>query len=441
MPKVILIQPTQYGSKTERPCKQSRIYLPGLALPLLAAYTPEHWEVKILIEVVDKIDFDEECDIVGIGAMGHAVFRAMDIADEFRKRGKIVFMGGYMASILPEFVRERCDSVVIGDGEISYPQLLHDFETKGKIEPIYNHQLENLENLRSPKYELLVEKKIGYMLPVQAGRGCPHTCSYCSIACIYKGKYMFRPVEEVMRDIEQIKRLGYNRFYLIDDNIASNPDYLFELTKRIKPLKMQWASQCTILIAKNERLLKAVADSGCSILSLGIESLSQDGLNTVNKSWVRVSETAALLQKIQKAGIVPATEMIIGTDGDTPESIEATAEFIIKNKIPVPKFYILTPLPGTDFYKEIKENGRLLHENYTKYTTTDCVFTPQKFTPDELESAYMKLYKTVYSYPNIFRRIIFNRGILKKPTVYLFSFFVNLIYRKFIKQGDAPNIL
>jgi radical SAM superfamily enzyme YgiQ (UPF0313 family) len=441
MPKVILIQPTQYGSKTEKPCKQSRIFLPGLALPLLAAYTPEHWECKILVEVVDKIDFDEECDIVGIGAMGHAVFRAMDIAKEFRKRGKTVFMGGYMVSILPDFVKDCCDSVVIGDGEISYPKLLHDFETKGKIAPAYDNQLENLGNLRLPKYELLLNKKIGYMLPVQAGRGCPHKCSYCSIACIYKGRYMFRPVDEVMRDIQYIKQLGYNRFFLIDDNIASNPNYLLELAEKIKPLKMQWASQCTILIAKNEHLLKTVAESGCSILSLGIESLSQDGLDTVNKSWVRVSETAKLLQKIQRAGIVPATEMIIGTDGDTPESIKATAEFIIKNKIPAPKFYVLTPLPGTDFYKEMKASGRLLHENYKKYTATDCVFVPKHFTPDELENAYMKLYKTIYSYPNIFKRIIFNRGILKKPTVYLFSFFVNLIYRKSINRGDAPNIL
>lgn len=441
MPKVILIQPTQYGSKTGRPCKQSRIYLPGLALPLLAAYTPKHWEVKILIEVVDKIDFDEACDIVGIGAMGHAVFRAMDIAKEFRKRGKKVFMGGYMASILPELVKNCCDSVVIGDGEISYPQLLHDFETKGVIEAIYDRQLDHLENLRMPRYDLLASKKIGYMLPVQAGRGCPHTCSYCSIACIYKGKYMFRPVDEVIRDIVAIKKLGYKRFFLIDDNIASNPNYMLELVEKIKPLKMQWASQCTILIAKNERLLKAVAESGCSILSLGIESLSQEGLDSFGKSWVHVSETAHLLEKIQNAGIAPATEMIVGTDGDTPESINATANFIIENKIPAPKFYILTPLPETDFYKEIKATGRLLHENYEKYTAADCVFLPKHFTPEELEKAYMELYKKVYSYPNILRRTIFNKGLLKRPGAYLFAFFSNLIYRKFINQGDAPNIL
>jgi len=441
MLKVILIQPTQYGTLTRKPCKQSKIFLPGLGLPLLAAYTPPNWEVKIIIEVVDEINYDEDCDIVGIGAMGHAVFRAIDIALEFRKRGKKVFLGGYMVSILPEFVTNYCDSVVIGDGELSYPQLLLDFETSGNLKPIYNQQLTSLENQPIPRYDLLLKKKIGYMLPVQAGRGCPHTCSYCSIACLYKGRYMTRPIDDVMRDIRHIKKLGFKRFFLIDDNIASNPEYLFELAKRIKPLKMSWASQCTLLVAKNDALLKAIADSGCNILSLGIESLSQEGLNLLNKNWVKTTEIEELLQKIQKAGIAPATEMIIGTDGDTPESIKATADFIIKNKIPAPKFYILTPLPGTDFYKEMKNKDRLLHEDYEKYTAAACVFKPKHFTPQELEKAYMDLYKKVYSFKNIFKRTILNKGIFKKPLVYLFMFIGNLVYKQSINKGDAPNIL
>lgn len=440
MPKLLLIQPTQYGSKTGIPCKQKQIYLPGLGLPLLASYVPKHWNVEILIEVVDDIDFNSDCDIVGIGAMGHAVFRAIDIAKEFRKRGKKVFMGGYMVSILPDFVKEYCDSVVIGDGEISLPMLLNDFE-KNELKPIYDNQLESLDNLLLPRYDLLLKKKIGYMLPVQAGRGCPHTCSYCSINCIYKGRYMFRPIDEVMRDILHIKSLGFNRFFLIDDNIASNPSYLMELAKKIKPLKMTWASQCTLLIAKNEELLRTVADSGCNILSLGIESISQSGLDSLNKSWVKVNETSSLLNKIQSYGIAPATEMIIGTDGDTQESLIETAKFIIKNKIPAPKFYLLTPLPGTDFYKEMKEKNRLLHEDYTFYTATNCVFSPQNFTPIELEDSYIKLYKEVYTYKNIILRTIINKGVLKRPFTYLFLFFSNLVYKRFINQGDAPNIL
>lgn len=441
MPKVILIQPTQYSSESGLLCKQKRIYLPGLALPLLAALTPPHWEVKLTIEVIEEVNFDEDCDLIGIGAMGHAIFRAMDIAKEFKKRGKTVFMGGYMVSMLPDFVRDYCDGVVIGDGEIAYPKLLSDYEKTGKIQSVYNFPLTNLNNLPIPRYELLTEKKIGYMLPVQAGRGCPHACSYCSIACIYKGKYLSRPVEDVIRDIKRVKELGFSRFFLIDDNIASQPDYMMELARRIKPLKMQWGSQCTLLIAKNEKLLNEVAASGCTILSLGIESISQEGLNALNKSWVKVNETAELLGKIQKKGIAIASEMIIGTDGDTPQSIEATAEFAIKNKIPAPKFYILTPLPTTDFYKQMKSENRLLHEDYRKYTAADCVFKPKNFTPEELEASYKKLYKLVYSYPNIIKRNIFNKGILKNPFTYLFTFFGNLVYKKFINRGDAPNIL
>ena len=244
--KVLLIQATQYSSGKGDLCKQSRIYLPGLAFPLLASYAPDNWEIEIVLEVIEEIDFESNYDLVGIGAMGHAVFRAMDIADNFRSKGIPVFFGGYMASIVPDLVRDHCDSIIIGDGEVSFPQLLNDFEREGSIKQVYDNQLKTLENLPLPRYELLTKKPIGYMLPVQAGRGCPYTCSFCSIACIYKGKYMLRPIDDVMRDITRIKELGFKRFLLIDDNIASEPKYLKELAARIKPMGMTWASQCTL---------------------------------------------------------------------------------------------------------------------------------------------------------------------------------------------------
>jgi len=441
MPKVLLIQPTQYGSKTGIPCKQRRIFLPGLALPLLAACTPSNWEVKIYIEVVDDLDFDEECDIVGIGAMGHAVFRAIDIAKQFRKKGKTVFMGGYMASIIPDFIKDYCDSIVIGDGEISYPRLLKDYEKSGNIQPVYNEQLENLNDLPLPRYDLLLQKKIGFLLPVQAGRGCPYTCSFCSIACIYNGRYMFRPVKDVMRDITYIKKLGCNRFYLIDDNIASNPDYLFELANQIKPLKMMWAGQCSIMLAKNPELLKLVADSGCRIISLGIESISQEGLDDLNKNWVKVNEHEEMLQRITSQGILPATEMIVGTDGDTIDSIKETYKFIMKNDIPIPKFYIMTPMPATTLYKELKNQGRILHENYKKYTAASAVFQPKNMTPEDLERMYWWLYKKIYTIPNILKRTILHKRFFRRPFLYLFVLMANLNYLRFIRRGDTPNVL
>jgi len=200
MPRLLLIQPTQYdhGGKL---CKQDRIYLPGLVFPLLAAMAPDRWQIDVRIEVVDEIDFDADVDLVGIGTMGYTMFRALELAREFRRRRKPVFLGGYMASLVAEAALEHVDSVVVGDAEISFPKLLADFEATGRIARKYDHPVASLAGLPVPRYGLLTAKPIGTMLPVQAGRGCPHLCSFCSIACIYQGRYMARPLAEVMRDI------------------------------------------------------------------------------------------------------------------------------------------------------------------------------------------------------------------------------------------------
>jgi len=286
MPKILFIQPTQYGAD-KKLCKQKRIHLPGLVFPLLAAMTPDSWEVEIIIEVVEEIDFETDADIIGIGTMGYAIYRGIEIASEFRKRGKVVVMGGYMASLVAEKALEYVDSVIVGDAEISYPLLLRDFENNRRIQRIYHYPISNLEGLPLPKYELLLGKPIGNMLPVQAGRGCTQSCNFCSIATLYKGNYYTRPVDEVLRDIQRVKDLGFNRFYLLDDNIVSNPKYLTTLCKEIEPLKMTWASQCTLHLAKNIDLLRLVRRSGGNLMSFGIESITHECFNKLSKSWVK----------------------------------------------------------------------------------------------------------------------------------------------------------
>ncbi|MBK8547098.1 MAG: B12-binding domain-containing radical SAM protein [Saprospiraceae bacterium] len=439
MYKILFIQATQYSSGSKTLVKQKRLYLPGLAFPLMAAMTPTNWEVDICLEVIEDVNFDAECDIVGIGAMGQAVIRAIEIAKEFKRRGKTVIMGGYMPSMVPDFVKKVCDSIVIGDSEIAYPQLLKDYEN-GQLKQIYHSPVKDIKGLPVPKYELLLNKKIGFMLPVQAGRGCPHACSYCSIYCLYRKRYLTRPLDEVIRDIIRVKELGFKAFYLLDDNIMSNPKFLKALCDKIKPLNMVWASQCSILLAKNPQLLKLAAESGCRILSLGVESISQEGLDKLNKKWVKVQEHEELLRRIVDAGILPATEMIVGTDGDTMDSLKQTYDFVMKTNIPIPKFYIMTPMPGSDLYSEYKAQGRLLHEDYSRYTATNTVFKPQKLTAEELDKMYWWLYKRVYSLPNILKRTILHKNFFKSPLSYLFALVVNLNYMLFIRRGDAPNV-
>ena len=440
MPKVLLIQPSQYGAKNAL-IKQKRLYLPGLVFPLLAALTPENWKVEIKMEVIEEIDFDTDADIIGIGAMGHAIFRALDLADEFKKRGKPVFLGGYMASLMPELVLEHADGVIIGDAEISYPKLLADFESRGRIDPVYKNPLPDLNGLPVPRYEVFNDKKIGFMLPVQAGRGCPHGCSFCSISCIYRGRYMARPVGEVIRDIKRIKELGYRKFYLIDDNIVSKPGYLEELCGKIKPLRMTWATQCSMNLAKDKKLLALVAGSGCRILSLGLESITQEGLDKLNKSWLKVSEHEKLIRAFEDAGIMVSAELIIGTDSDTEESLTATLDFIMRTRLPLLRIYFLTPIPGTDFFREMKKEGRLLHENFRLYTASNAVHYPKLISPEKLTSKYNWLNSEIFSWRGILRRTIFHREFIHWPAEYIYALAVNIHYRKYLRRGDLPIIV
>ncbi|MBN1895536.1 B12-binding domain-containing radical SAM protein [bacterium] len=444
MPKILFIQPTQYAVTRDGVkrglCKQRRIHLPGLVFPLLAAMTPEHWEVEVRLEVVDDIDFENDADLVGIGTMGHAIYRGIEIAGEFRKRGKRVVMGGYMASLGLKHVLDYADSIIVGDAETSYPIMLRDFEKKGRLEKIYHHPISHLNGLPVPRYEYLTSKPIGGMLPVQAGRGCSHRCTFCSIACLYHGRYLCRPIDEVIRDVQRVRDLGFKRFYLIDDNIFSNTSYLTELCRELEPLKMEWATQCDMNLARRPEILEKVVRAGAYMMSFGIESITQEGLDALNKSWMKVRDHKRLIRALSNAGIVVSSEMILGTDSDTVETIKQTYHFLNEVRLPLPRFYILTPTPGTALFDEYKREGRLLTEDFTRYTGTRCVYKPARMSADQLTDMYWWINKKIFSIGSIVRRTVLHPRMLKQPLHYLFAFFVNLHYRRYIRKGVPANI-
>lgn len=188
-------------------------------------------------------------------------------------------------------------------------------------------------------------------------------------------------------------------------------------------------------------VLKVVADSGCIALSFGIESISQESLNGMNKSWAKVSEYGRQIKKITQAGIDVSTEMVIGADGDTLESIKKTADFIVENKIVVPRFYILTPIPGTIFFDEMKAQNRITNEDIYSYNGTQAVHKPQNMSEQELTDAYWKLYKDVFRISAILKRTVLRKDFLKRPLKYLFYLYINLFYRYQINKGITPNII
>ncbi|ABR49612.1 Radical SAM domain protein [Alkaliphilus metalliredigens QYMF] len=438
MKKLLLIQSTPYDSQ-RRPIKKNKLYFVGLGLPLLAALTPEDWQVEIVLETIEEIPFESDADVVAIGSMGHAIIRSIDIATEFKKRGKTVIMGGYMASLMGEEAKKYCDSVVIGDAEGVWGQLLEDYES-GQLKDFYKEELNELST-PLPRFDLIMGKNIGDFLPVQAGRGCPNSCSFCSVHCLYKNKYLKRAIPDVLRDIAQIKELGFKKFLLLDDNIIADRDYLMTLCGEIKKLKMKWISQCAITIGEDLELLKAVADSGCIALSFGLESITQESLNDMDKSWANPSHYPHLIKTIQEAGIDVSTEMVVGADGDTLGSIAATAQFIEDNKIVVPRFYILTPIPGTKYFDEMKSAGRIYKEDIYSYNGSEAVHIPQNMTPQELTTAYWELYNEVFSYKSIVKRTLWQKGFFKRMDRAFFYVMVNLFYRYQIKRKITPNII
>ena len=438
MKKILLIQPTIYDDSGSL-IKVKKLYFIGLTMPLLAALTPPKWQVDICIESVEDIPFNTDASIVGIGSMGHSLKRAFEISAEFKKRGKTVIMGGMMASLIPEETIKHCDSVIIGDGEVSWGKMFHDIENGG-LKRFYNEQIDTFST-PLPKYELITNKAIGDFLPVQAGRGCPNTCSFCSIYCIYKQKYLRREISEVIRDIKRIKELGFKKFLLIDDNIIADREYMKELCSEIKSLNMKWMSQCAIELANDEELLEIVAESGCTTLSFGLESISKANLCSLNKDWCDPGEYKRMIDTIHRHNINVASEMMVGLDGDTAESLKETAKFVINNKIEVPKFYIITPIPGTVYFEEISKTNRLINRDIESYSPSKAVITTEHFGPEQLTDAYWELYRSVYSIPSIIRRTLLHKRFLKTPFSYLFVFFVNMVYRYQIKKRIAPIII
>ncbi|MCL2457313.1 MAG: radical SAM protein [Desulfobulbus sp.] len=436
--KVLFIQPTIYDDRGHL-IKKRKLYFVGLAYPLLAALTPQDWECEICLETIEDIPFNSDASLIACGGMGHAANRSREIAAEFKRQGKAVIAGGPMFSLAPEISGSLFDSVLIGDAEEVWAKLICDFENIN-LKRFYEKKLVSLST-PLPRYDLILPKRIGDFLPVQAGRGCPHRCKFCSIACMYRGAYLKRDIAEVMRDIRHVKSLGFNRFLLLDDNIAADPGYLKKLCREIAGLGMEWMSQCALDIADNQELLELMAQSGCSTLSFGLESVSQSNLEEIGKGWCHPAKYLEQLAKVRESGIEIASEMMVGLDGDTPETLADTVEFTEQSCIITPKFYIMTPIPGTDFYNEMRAAGRLTEEDVCKYTPTRAVIRHPTMTMEEITAMFWEIYNQVYSLRRIVQRCLLHRRFLRRPARYVFYLMVNLYYRYQIKRKIGPIIM
>jgi radical SAM superfamily enzyme YgiQ (UPF0313 family) len=378
------------------------IWFAHLTLTTLAALTPQDIDVQITDENVEPIDFQEDVDLVGLTGMVMHAPRAHEIASQFRRRGIPVVMGGPHASSLPLEAKEHVDAVVIGEAENVWAGLIEDLK-RGSLKPFYKAESYcSMERMPYPRLDLLKKKAYMTVNCVQTTRGCPYQCDFCHVTHFFGKTYRCRPVGEV---IEEVKRLAGEFIVFIDDNITGNRQYAKELFTRLKPLKKKWASQASITLSRDPELLKLAADSGCVSLFVGIESLSSENLKEVNKSFNRANQFEEAIQAIHDHDIMILAGLIFGLDHDDEGVFERTLRFCERNRIELPSFFVLTPLPGTPLFQRMESEGRLLHKDWGKYNGATVVFKPKLMTEETLQQGFNWVCKEAYSWGSIFKRV------------------------------------
>jgi radical SAM superfamily enzyme YgiQ (UPF0313 family) len=400
MKKILLICPA-YRTKLLENVRV--LALPPLNLMMLAAYTPENYSVEILDEAFDDIDFDCKPDLVGITCMTPLAPRAYEIAGEFRRRGTPVVLGGIHASMLPEEAESFADSVVVGEGEEIWPELLLDFSLdrlKKRYEPLTRPEI---SQLRTPKRELLRNKY--FVQTVQTSRGCPHNCRFCSVTRFNGGHFRMRNIDNVINEIEN---LPDKRLFIIDDNIIGAGENClkraFSLFDRLSHCHKEWGGQTCLNIVEHDGLLAAAAKSGAKAFLIGFESLQDASLTHFNKKMNLRPTTRNFkesIKKIQDHGIAIIGGFIFGADEDSIDTFRTTLDFIFDSGIDAVQLSIQTPLPGTDLYRELEKEGRLLLTNYPDdweaYNIFEPVFSPKNIKPDALYNGLIDAYREVAS--------------------------------------------
>jgi radical SAM superfamily enzyme YgiQ (UPF0313 family) len=378
------------------------IWFAHLTLTSLAALTPPEIDIRITDENVNPIDFEEDVDLVGITGMVMHAPRAYEIASRFRQRNIPVVMGGPHASSLPLEAKEHVDAVVIGEAEKVWAGLIDDARM-GRLKPFYKADAFcSMERMPHPRLDLLKQNAYMTVNCVQTTRGCPYQCDFCHVTHFFGKTYRCRPVDEV---IAEVQRLPGEFIVFIDDNIAGNRHYAKELFTRLKPLKKKWASQASITLTRDPELLKLAADSGCVSLFVGIESLSPENLKDVNKSFNRASQFEEGIRAIHDHDIMILAGLIFGLDHDDEGVFERTLRFCERNRIELPSFFLLTPLPGTSLFQRMESEGRLLHKDWGKYNGATVVFKPKLMTEETLQRGFNWVCKEAYSWGSIARRV------------------------------------
>jgi len=441
--KILLIHPKRRDKYNYT--GKIKAYIPPLTLPVLAGLTPKCIDVELCDESVDTVNFDTDADLIGITGITSQINRGYEIADAFRRRGKKVVMGGIHVSAMPDEAKDHADSILIGEAEDLWEAIIEDFRNNRLKKEYTADAYTNFKKLVIPRYDLLkldrYRRSSGTnlpRLPIQASRGCPFNCNFCSVTKFWGPKIRTKPLENVEKELLQIKSLGTNRIFFTDDNFIADISYTKNLLDLLKKHDFSWICQVSTNIYRHEDLIVEMSKAGCSALYMGIETFSEENLEDINKKFNKMADYETLFALFNKSNIRVTASMIIGLDGDTRESLDYMVRKLIHLKVSYALFYILMPLPGTQLREQFLRENRIINYNWDHQNGTQVTFQPRSFQVEELQDYYWNLNKNFYSYQSIIRRLFTTGNLKSGVNGILIPLKTNLYFWKRLKSGLHP---
>ncbi|MBM4275868.1 MAG: B12-binding domain-containing radical SAM protein [Deltaproteobacteria bacterium] len=405
--KILLVQPRSTGFIGQI-SRSGKAGFARVTLTTVAALTPPHHQVVIHDARLNEPDYEGNWDLVGFTGMSCEIPHAYRMADEFRKRGKTVAIGGYHATALPQEASQHADIVVVGEAEGLWPQILREVENGGASRTIYqNEKLIAMRDMAIPRRDLLQRDMYSVFATLQATRGCPFDCDYCTVTKFFGRSFRVRPVPEV---VAEITSQPDKRWMFVDDNLIGNAKYAKELFRALIPLRITWGAQASFTLTKDAELMDLYAAAGGQYVFIGFESISAQTLKSVGKGINRPEEYLPGIRQLQRRGITIMGSFMFGLDGDDVGVFKRTVDFVNAAKMDLALYNIFTPLPGTRLYDDLERQGRIHDRDWAHYDACHSVFHPQGMTSEELQNGWYWAVRETFKLPNILRRIRYGPG-------------------------------
>ncbi|MDD2709762.1 MAG: radical SAM protein [Verrucomicrobiae bacterium] len=445
--KILLVNPVQYTANRHAPKYQSGSMPPTNVLTvagILGAF-PEV-QVRVVDEFLDDVPFDEPFDLVGISTTFTSTFpRAIDIGREFRKRGVPVIMGGTHVTCNPEDSAPHADALVVGEAEHNLPLLIQDFLSTRKLRPVYRQEKHvDFTQIKPtvPAYDLVdldrymkigLFRKTNYFA-LETGRGCPMNCGFCAVRITHGNRLRFKPISQVIDQIRLVKKQYNGRLFTItDDNFLFDEDRATELLKAMVPEKINFFCETSTHIVERPHLLPLLKQAGCISLFIGFESINQKNMSLLHKNHNQVDRYREIFGLLKKQEIPVVASFMLGLDEDDESVFDQLGDFLDSVCLRRAMIGIVTPMPGTAFHRQIRQEGRILNDDLSLYDGCHVVFRPRQMTPERLHAGWTATQKRHYSWNSICKRLSQTQA-----RDFIYTLIMNAVIRNHVYHGRMP---